>query len=383
MPITEPAIPHRARMSTAAVSPRRSRLRCGPAGRSGTAAPSSGRCWPSSPSGRSGCSACMATTEWYGLILPFRAATAWLTARRRALAPSVHRQGRVYRAHPGKDSAAEMYRVSEAGVLHHGEAFRAACSALAVQHDPPVLRQALKSRAVEELVLGNQPRAGDGPDLVLIRLPDVHQESLVVILVEHRLQLGCRDRRSRGGILCVLRDRPAECLIVNQLRDRRVLTAYRALGIFPNCHRPVAHLQRVIDHQPADEGVAYPGDDLDRLIDLDGPDRGAQHAEYAALGTRRDHARRRRLGVKAAVARAVLRPEHAGLAVEAVDGSPDVRLAEQHARIVDQVPGGEVVGTVDDEVVLREDLHRVVGVQVLLMQDDVHVRIYFPDAVGS
>ena len=62
---------------------------------------------------------------------------------------------------------------------------------------------------------------------------------------------------------------------------------------------------------------------------------------------------RRRLGVEAAVAGPVLGPEDAGLAVEAVDRAPDVRLAEQHAGVVDQVAGGEVVGAVDDQVVGR------------------------------
>src|SRR5258708_23303118 len=78
----------------------------------------------------------------------------------------------------------------------------------------------------------------------------------------------------------------------------------------------------------------------------------------------------------------MFRPEHAGLAVEAVDRSPDVGLALQHARVVHQVPGGEVVGAVDNQVVLREDLHRVVGIEALLVQHHGDIRVEFPDGVA-
>jgi hypothetical protein len=78
---------------------------------------------------------------------------------------------------------------------------------------------------------------------------------------------------------------------------------------------------------------------------------------------------------------AVFGPEHAGLAVEAVDRAPHVRLAEQHAGVVDHVPGGEVVSAVHDQVVLGEDLHDVVCVQVHVVHDHVDQRVELTDAV--
>src|ERR1022692_886073 len=259
---------------------------------------------------------------------------------------SVRRQRRIDLADPCEDTSAYMRGVSEACVFQHRETLCAAGSALAVQYYPLVLRKTLKSGSGQELVFRDQDSPGDGDDLVLVRLPDVDEED-VVTAVEHLLQLRGGDRRAGRGLLRVLGDRPAECVVVDQAGDRRVLPADRAFRIFPDPHRAVAHLQRVIDHQPSRERVADPDDELDGLIDLDGSDRGAEHAEDAALGTGRHHARRRGLRVEAAVARAVLGPENAGLAVEAVDRSPDVGLAEQHAGVVDQVPGGKVVGAVD------------------------------------
>ena len=87
------------------------------------------------------------------------------------------------------------------------------------------------------------------------------------------------------------------------------------------------------------------------------------------------HAGGRRLGVEVAVLRAVLGPEHGDLALEAVDRAPDVRLAEQHRGVVDQVAGREVVGAVDDEVVAGEDLEHVVVVEPRVVHDHVHVRV--------
>lgn len=133
----------------------------------------------------------------------------------------------------------------------------------------------------------------------------------------------------------------------------------------------------------ADQRLADAGEDLDGLGDLDGPDGRAEHAQHAALGAARDHARRRGLRVEAAVARAVLGPEDRGLAVEAVDRAPHVRLVQQHAGVVDQVTGGEVVRAVDDEVVLAEDLHHVLGFEPLFVKDHVDVRVDAQHAVAG
>ena len=109
----------------------------------------------------------------------------------------------------------------------------------------------------------------------------------------------------------------------------------------------------------------------------------AQHAQHAALGARGDHARRRRLGVEAAVAGRVAlpvgplegRPEHRGLPVEPVDRAPHVRLLQEVRRVVDHVARGEVVGAVDDQVVVGEDPQHVVVVEALVVDDHVDERV--------
>ena len=51
--------------------------------------------------------------------------------------------------------------------------------------------------------------------------------------------------------------------------------------------------------------------------------------------------------------------KHAGLTFEAEDGSINIRLARQHASIVDQVAGGEVVGAVGDDVEITKEFQSV------------------------
>src|SRR5215471_8959885 len=194
-----------------------------------------GAALPSGPGG----SGWVATRKCYGLSVPWRATRVSEPLIRRPgarsmraiagrMKGSVRGQRRIDLAGPGQDSPAHVDRVREAGVLDHGEALSAAGPALAVQHDPAVLRELLQGVPVEELVLGDEHRAGDRHDLVLVRLPDVDQEDLLVV-VEHRLELGRGDRGPGRRALGILGHRAAERLVVDELGDRRVLAAHRAL----------------------------------------------------------------------------------------------------------------------------------------------------------
>ena len=113
-----------------------------------------------------------------------------------------------------------------------------------------------------------------------------------------------------------------------------------------------------------------------------------KHAEHAALGAARDEPGRRRLRIKAAIARpAQVRREHAGLAFEAEDGAVHVRLLQQHAGVVGEVARGEVVGAVHDDVVGADDVEGVLAGEPGVVQDDLDVRIEavdgFPRRIGS
>ena len=165
-----------------------------------------------------------------------------------------------------------------------------------------------------------------------------------------------------ASMACVLRRGgmdAAELFVVNQLGDRRMRAAHRAVRILPQLQLAEAHPQRVVDQEAADQRLADAGDQLDRLGRLDHADDARQHAEHAAFGAARHQPGRRRLGIQAAIARAVLGREHRRLPLEPEDAAVGVRLAEQHAGVVRQVARREVVGAVEDDVVGLEQLQRV------------------------
>ena len=151
----------------------------------------------------------------------------------------------------------------------------------------------------------------------------------------------------------------AELVVVDQFFDGRVRAADGAVGILAELEVAEVHAQRVDQQEAADERLADAEDELDDLGRLDDADEAGQDAEDAALGAGRDEARRRRFGIEAAVARAFLGGEDAGLALEAEDGAVGVGLAGEDAGVVDEVARLEVVGAVGDDVVVLEDLERV------------------------
>jgi hypothetical protein len=84
-----------------------------------------------------------------------------------------------------------------------------------------------------------------------------------------------------------------------------------------------------------------------------------QDTEHATFCARRNQARRRRFRIYAAVARPAGSAEDAYLAIEAKNGTVDVGLAEQDRCVVHQIAGGEIVGAVDDHVVIAKQFERV------------------------
>ena len=119
----------------------------------------------------------------------------------------------------------------------------------------------------------------------------------------------------------------AELVVVDQFGDRRVRAADRAVGILAQLQRAEGHAQCVDQQETAHKGLSYLQNQLDRLGRLDHADQAGQNAEHATLRAARHQARRRRLRVQAAVARALRQAEHARLALKAEDRSVGVRLA--------------------------------------------------------
>ena len=73
-------------------------------------------------------------------------------------------------------------------------------------------------------------------------------------------------------------------------------------GVAPNRDLVEGAGERVVEEQAADQRLADPEHELERLRALDRADHARQDAEHAALGAARRELRRRRLREEAAVA---------------------------------------------------------------------------------
>src|SRR5213593_4943873 len=84
------------------------------------------------------------------------------------------------------------------------------------------------------------------------------------------------------------RRQATEGLVVDELGDRRFLPAHRAIGIPPDAYGGEVHGLGIEQQQPADQRLAYAGDQLDGLRGLDAPHDAGEHAEHASFRARRD-----------------------------------------------------------------------------------------------
>src|SRR5690606_22050469 len=109
-----------------------------------------------------------------------------------------------------------------------------------------------------------------------------------------------------------------------------------------------------------------------------------QDAQYPTFSTGRHQPRWWRVRIEAAITRpATPREKHRGLPLEAEDGAVDVRLAQQHAGIIRQVPRREIVRAVNHDVVVSKDLERVVRPERRFIGVDVDERVNISQTISS
>ena len=219
--------------------------------------------------------------------------------------------------------------------------------------------------ALAQLAQRDQDGAGNPADVILVGLPHIQNDGGSPV-VQHRPEfLGCHFvgllGLSRPGRS--LRRNAAELLVVDQGLDGGLLSAERALRILAQLQLPELHLQGIVKNQTADQGPPAAQNQLDGFGGLNQSDDSGEDSQDAPLGATGNQSRRRRLRIEAAVAGTLAGVEHRRLALEPEDAPVDVGLVQQNAGVVHQVAGGEVVGSVDHDVVSGNDVQGVVGRQ--------------------
>src|SRR5262249_20905675 len=173
----------------------------------------------------------------------------------------------------------------------------AAHAALAV--DDHLLVWVQLAEALRELRQRHQHAAWNAANLVFLRIADIEDKHLLAA-VEAAFQFLYRGFpraiRRRGSRRLLAAD-AAELVVVDQLGDRRLVAAHRALWIAADFEFLEGHLQGVVKQQPANERGAFAKNQLHRLRRLDAADQARQNAQHSALRAARHFAGRRRLRI--------------------------------------------------------------------------------------
>src|SRR5579859_615026 len=136
--------------------------------------------------------------------------------------------------------------------------------------------------------------------------------------------------------------RTAERLVVDELVDRRIVAAQRAIRIARDPDLSELHAQAIEQHQPVHQWVAQVENELDRLDRLDRADDATHRPEHARLGAAGHRAWRWRRGKEAPIA-ALAGQEHIGAPLKAEQRAVHKRLLQQVRGVIDEVAGREVV----------------------------------------
>src|SRR6266849_2116649 len=222
------------------------------------------------------------------------------------------------------------------------------------------------------------------PYLIFVRLANINENERVMA-IDLRLHFGGIDLAlgQAGGRSRRLVGNTAELVVVDQLGNRPVIAANGALGILAQFQFAESHAKSVVQQEAADQWLADSEDELHSLGSLNQSDGAGENSEHPAFGATRHQAGRRRLGVEASIARSSLIGEDGSLPLEPEDGSVDVGLAEQHASVIYKVAGGEVIGAVDDDVVIAHDFERVLTGDGGFMLVDPHEGVDVEHAIGG
>src|ERR1700687_402885 len=188
---------------------------------------------------------------------------------------------------------------------------------------------------------------------------------------------GGRDLRGalRGVLRLPLGWRGAEACVVDVLGDRRVRAADRTRRVAAQLDLAERRVERVEQQVAADERLADAEQQLDRLVRLKRSDHARQDAQHAGFRARPRPLCRRRCGEEAAVARPCLGLEHRDLTLEAIDAPVHDGLVPLHGRVVEEIARREVIGAIDDHVVIRDDPVDVLARESLLIGNDGDIGI--------
>src|SRR5512147_2299089 len=155
----------------------------------------------------------------------------------------------------------------------------------------------------------------DVTDLIFVRLSYIkHEDILARILALLKLFNG--NRRYLGVVhRLFFSANSAEFVVIDQLMDRTMLAARRAIRILPQLQFAETHRQCVNEEKASNQWIACPENKLDRLGCLHHADQSRKNSEHSSLCTRRNESGGRWFRIEAPVARTLFHSENADIAL--------------------------------------------------------------------
>jgi len=278
---------------------------------------------------------------------------------------------------PGQDAAAEIGDFAEASLAEEVDGLSGTFATLAMSDD--FARGIEFVDASRKFAERNQV-AAEIADLIFVRVADIEDED-VFAAIEFFFQLARSDFRNVEIALGLFfAADAAELVVVDEFMDFAMRSAHGAVRILAELEFAELHGESVKENEATLERIALADNELDGFKRLKRADDAGEHTENAAFGARGNEAGGRGFGIEATIAGAVGHAEDSDLALEAEDGAVDVGLAEEDAGVVDEVAGGEVVGAVDDYVVILEEFESVGAGEFGLVGGDLDVGIEIGEA---
>src|SRR5258707_8266383 len=158
---------------------------------------------------------------------------------------------------------------------------------------------------------------------------------------------------TRRAFFVIVAGHTAEFFVINQLFDIGVRSAHAAIGILLEFDKIKGHIERIVQKQLADQWLTNTEQNFQSLRSLERANGARQHTQHTTLRTRRDKSWRWRFGEETAIAGSFLGVEYAHLSIKAIDGSGHIRLAEEHGYTLGEITRREVIGTIEDDVIVR------------------------------
>src|SRR6202521_3438111 len=212
-------------------------------------------------------------------------------------------------------------------------------------------------------------------DLVLVGLTHIENEQ-IISTIEPGFELARSNLRHlhgrAGGFFAA---HAAKFVIIDQLGDRRMRSAHRAVRILAQLELAEFHAESVKKQQASHEIFSPAEDQLDRFHRLDGADDPGQNAEDAAFRAGRHKPRRRRFRIEAAIAWTIGHAENGGLPFKPENRTVHVWLSQQNTGVIDEIARREIVSPIDDDVKVLEEFERVGAGQLRLERLAVNGRI--------